>query len=112
MDPLSSLSIAGKVIQFVDFGSRFLSRAGELYKSATGTLAVNDELELVTNDLRALILKIRESASTNTQGAGAEELNDPWNSFRKTCNEAASVADEIIERLSKLKVQGGKRRKL
>ena len=52
MDPLAALSLAGNIIQFVDFGGRLLGGAGEIYRSADGSLKVHDELELVATDLR------------------------------------------------------------
>jgi len=58
MDPLTALAFAGNIIQFVGFGSRLLRRAGELYKFSAGKLAMNNELELVTTDLRALVVKL------------------------------------------------------
>lgn len=50
MDPLTALSLAGNIIQFVDFGGRLLGGAGEIYHSAEGSLKVHDELELVATD--------------------------------------------------------------
>jgi hypothetical protein len=67
MDPLSALSLAGNIVQFVDFGLKLLSGAVELYKSPSGTLAAHHELELVTTDLSALVIKLRQSFD---QGGG------------------------------------------
>ena len=58
--PLSALSIAGNVIQFVGFGSRLFGRVGGLYRSSTVSLAVHDELELATSDLRVVVVKLRQ----------------------------------------------------
>jgi hypothetical protein len=59
MDPLAALSLAGTIVQFVDFGSKLLATGRELYKSTNGSLTVNDEIELVTSDLLAITLKLR-----------------------------------------------------
>jgi len=61
MDPLTALSLAGNVVQFVDFGCQLLSHSRELYRSPRGSLAADDEIHLVTVDLRALILKLRNT---------------------------------------------------
>jgi RecA-family ATPase len=113
MDPLSALSLAGNVLQFIDFGTKLFSKAGELYKSTVGSLAANDQLELVTADLRALVSKLRQSLSSEeTQGEIVREDKETWSSFKRVCDEAADVADEIILRLGKLRLQDGKFRRL
>lgn len=61
MNPLTTLSPAGTIVQFVDFETKLLSHATELYKSSVGTLRSNDELELVPTDPRGLITKLRQS---------------------------------------------------
>jgi hypothetical protein len=50
MDPLTALSLAGTIIQFVDFGCKLLAEGKELYKSTTGILTVNEELELAVDE--------------------------------------------------------------
>lgn len=47
MDPLSSLEVAGDVIQFVDFGIKLVSRFKEIYRSADGALQEKDDLSEV-----------------------------------------------------------------
>jgi hypothetical protein len=111
MDPLTALSLAGTVVQFVDFGSRFCL---ELYKSKTGTLTAYEVLELVTLDLRALIRKLQESFPP----AGPDHLNhlvdnhsEMLGSFRRIYEKAAEVAEELLSRLGRLKVKGDEKRK-
>jgi hypothetical protein len=101
MDPLTALSLVGNIIQFVDFGSRLLSTTKALYKSPLGSLAVHNELELVTTDLSILVTKLKQ----NWEG-------EPSSSVRKICDEAADVATEIITRLGRMKVKEGKYREL
>ncbi|CAG8981479.1 hypothetical protein HYALB_00003050 [Hymenoscyphus albidus] len=103
MDPLAALSIAGTIVQFVDYGTRLLSNTHELYRSSTGTLEANNLLELVTIDLQALIAKLR--ASISVQGAYQEEL-----SFERLCDQAAQVAQELLGRLDNLKNKSTKKK--
>ncbi|KAH6683967.1 hypothetical protein B0J14DRAFT_458323, partial [Halenospora varia] len=96
MDPLTALGLAGNVVQFVDFGSKLLSSSVQLYKSTTGTLKVNDELELVAAEIKALTSKL-----SSEEDLGAN--------FQKICNETVDIANNILMRLDKLKI-GGKNR--
>ena len=100
MDPLSALSLAGTIIQFVDFGSKLLSKAGKLYRSSQGPLKANDELELVSSDLRELVNKLEQSSRSRP----SEGQQDPGQEFRQICSETKLVAEELLRRLETLKL--------
>ena len=53
MEALAALSLAAAVVQFVDFGSRLVSKGQQLYRS--GTLVENMEIEEATKRLRVLV---------------------------------------------------------
>lgn len=110
MDPISAISLAGTIVQFVDFGGKLLSNAIELYRSSIGTLAAHHELELVTTDLRALIYKLQQSSHTGNEPPGRED-EAQQKSLEVVCDEAVKVAEEIVTRLEGLKVKDGKHRK-
>jgi hypothetical protein len=110
MDPLSALSLAGNIIQFVDFGVKLLSGAVRLYRSPTGTLPINDEIELITTDLKALIIKLRGSSYFTILPDQDDEHQRL--SFSKTCDGAIQVAEEVFERLNKVKAHSRKHRKV
>lgn len=107
MDPLTALSLAGTIVQFVDFGSKLLRDARGLYRSSSGALTANEELELVTADLRALIVKLRQSETDyDIPGPLAKDKHDDQLSFDKLCAGALSTAQELLGRLEELKVKG------
>ncbi|PVH80336.1 hypothetical protein DL98DRAFT_654744 [Cadophora sp. DSE1049] len=83
MDPLTAFSVAGTVIQFVDFSSKLLLGAHGLYKSTSGVLTANQELELVTAGLRG---KLQES-------------------FFEIRDSATRLATELMTKLERLKVR-------
>jgi hypothetical protein len=112
MDPLSALSLAGNIVQFVDFGSKLLSGAVGLYRSPLGTLAAHHELELVTTDLSALVVKLRQSFDQGSNiDSPDQNITIQQRSFEEICDEAVKVAEELVQRLDKLKVKDGKLRK-
>lgn len=111
-DPLTALSVAGTIVQFADFGSRLFSEGKELYKPTQGVLAANDELELVTSDLRALIVNIEPwSSSIDRARPLAKEEAEKQERFQRICAEAVMLADDLIQRLDQLKIRVGKGRK-
>jgi hypothetical protein len=112
MDPLTAFSLAGTIIQFVDFGKKLFSGARTLYESTTGALTANEELELVLIDLRAIITKLKQSPhpAASTSSPQAFPLADHPQTFQKICEGTLKVAEEIVERLDTLKVKDGKNR--
>lgn len=110
MDPLSALSLAGNIIQFVDFGTRLFAEGQELYKSEAGRLKADEELELVINDLSALVRKIRKTVPPDAPDMpqAASDEDKQLITFENICHETVKVAEEILTKLGKLKVEGTK----
>ncbi|KUJ09034.1 uncharacterized protein LY89DRAFT_788448 [Mollisia scopiformis] len=109
MDPLTTLSLAGNIIQFVDFGTKLFSEARQLYNSSVGSLKSHDEIELITNDVKALVKNLQQAFAADTRGVQNYSANY-WENFRKICDEAVSVAEDLLELLKELKlVPSGKR---
>lgn len=112
MEALAALSLAGNIIQFVQFGHTLLSESRGLYKSATGALSINEEIELATTDLSELIVRLKGSFFVSqTFGPAALAAAVQQASFEEICDGAGSVAEELVARLRTLKVKEGKSRK-
>ncbi|CZR70076.1 uncharacterized protein PAC_19977 [Phialocephala subalpina] len=115
MDPLAALSVAGTIVQFVDFGTKLFSEGCEIYTSTRGALSVNEELELVAIDLRAVIDKLQklfqwQLVSISSTGEEDDESGERT-IVEKICDNATGLAEEILERVEGLKVKGKKHRK-
>jgi len=102
MDPLSALSVAAAVVQFVDFGSHLLLDTAEHYKSTTGQNSRNVELStiserllLLATDVESLSGKMRKPR----QGSAAERL-------KTLCGDCKSVNAEMQLTLAKLQASG------
>lgn len=103
MDPLTSLAIAGNVVQFVDFASKLVSKGLQIYRSEDGALSENLEVEVVTKDLVKLAAKINDSVPIE------RDLNNPSNEdveLIKLCDGCVAVGGELTARLNQLKVMG------
>src|SRR5579862_4718978 len=68
MDPLSILSIATSVVQFVDFGKHLLSASYELYRSPSGETAKEVELSTISKDLANFVTQIKDNVKTSASG--------------------------------------------
>jgi hypothetical protein len=100
MDPLTALSVATSVIQIVDFGSKLVSRASEIYRSAEGFSVSSSALKATTTDLKGLLVRLQDSLPLDTTNIPltAEEVS--LQALAKGCGE---VARELLTRLEKLK---------
>ena len=91
MDPLSAISLASAVVQFVDFGSRLLRETVNVYKSSSGRSVTNNELRAISNDLSILSndVILKSTISKVKQGGGSEEV------FVRLCHECSEIGKEL-----------------
>jgi hypothetical protein len=105
MDPLTALSVAGTIVQLVDFGTKILRGSFSVYRSASGALPVNDELEIITRDLTVLATKLRRPLyAEDVPTIELHSIQD--RALRDLCDNCARVADKLLDRLNGLRVQG------
>jgi hypothetical protein len=91
MEPLSAIGLAGNIIQFVDFGTKFVSVAAEIYKSSTGSLQENEELALIVRDLEQ---------QSSTISSALETSGDPLiGQLLASCKTIASELAVILGRV-------------
>jgi hypothetical protein len=103
MDPLSALSLAGTVVQCVDFGCKLLSEGRELYHSSSGKLDSNNEIEIITTDLLCLVRKLRDSfLPSDSNDQFTEKQQEERKRLQLICARAATIAEEIIEKLQNI----------
>jgi hypothetical protein len=98
MDPLTALSIAASVVQFVDYGTKLLSKGRELYKSADGALSENVELEGASSRLNLLSSDLQKSLRGGGQGA----VNERDEALETICKGCIEVSEDLTARLKKL----------
>jgi hypothetical protein len=115
-DPLSAISLASSIVQFVDFTIKLVTDGYELYDK--GALAHDDELRLVTRDLTQLTKSFANSSSFATGLAGTPRSDhsgitsgvDSEESLYLLASSCHKLGDEllsIIESLSPQKARSG-----
>jgi hypothetical protein len=104
MDPLTAVSLAGAIIQFVDFSSKLVSRGKELYRSSSGALEENVRIEEVTADLHALCLPLHTPSSSSTN-AGLRCIPDAHRiSLQKLAASCIEVSNKLMAALQELRI--------
>jgi hypothetical protein len=100
LDPLTALSVAANVVQFIDFGLKATSKAREIHKSPNGALKENTRIETLTKDIAGATAKLEASAAATS---GNESLDD-------LCQQCATAANDLLAALNSLSVEGDKTR--
>ncbi|BCS03286.1 uncharacterized protein AKAW2_70164A [Aspergillus luchuensis] len=91
MDPLTAAGLASSIISFVSFTTQVISRCEKLYRSASGALAENLELENLATNIRRL--------AEETRCTKEDEILESLSS------QCMSVSDELIALLNSVKVK-------
>ena len=103
MDPLTAVSLASNIVQFVDLGCKILSGAYEVYRSSEGSTAEDLDLTRVVNDLDTVTTKLaagieqKENALAQHQQLSEDELAE-----RRLAHECLGVGQEIKILLKKV----------
>jgi len=107
MDPLSALSVAAAVVQFVDFGIQFAVKARGIYKSADGAVQEDLDIELELTRLRL------DWDSQVIFGPGQQgPLNQRDQALKDLCSQCTELSKYLVNELESLKVApGSKHRK-
>jgi hypothetical protein len=105
LDPFTSLSLAGNVVQFVDFGSRLVSEAHEAYRSSSGISRRNEQL--LASAERFKRLSERLTQSTAQTATWPSEDRQAITQIADCCQKTVG---EFIGILETLRVEGSNRR--
>src|ERR1700760_3221938 len=106
MDPITALSAASCIVQFVDFATKVVCKGHQIYHSGNGILREYEDLNTVTSDL--LVMK-----------ASFEQLNQEVQHPGQTDADVATqelfpammkLAEQLLKRLTMAQAQGRFRR--
>lgn len=93
IDPLTSLSLAANILQFLNFTWKLLSESRATYHSATGSSDDHINLEKIVKTLHPLVANLIISNSAS------DELKD----VATTCQE---VSAKLLGALKELEIEG------
>ena len=102
MDPASAIGVAAGVIAFIDASYKIIKSADELYRSENGSTKENAQIGKIVEDLKEYSLDLSTSHNYTTKHERAIEA------LAKDC---ATLSDEIIEILERLKLSKKSRRR-
>ena len=100
MDPITTIGLAGNIVQFVDFSWGLLCESKRLYESSIGALADNDVLDTIANDIDRF-----SDVLTAPSAVGA--VSDQMRDLVLQCKE---VAHELLAILDNVKAKGSRKK--
>jgi predicted kinase len=105
LDPLSAISLASSIVQFVDFTSKVVSGARELRNSEKGSTAANQELDDLASDIKTYVQKIQytEDSIKGTEASGNSET------LKRLSQQCEKIASDLLEVLGRLKLKDNRR---
>jgi hypothetical protein len=110
LDALTALSLAGTIIQFVDFSGKLLAKGHEIYVSVDGASIGNNDLEAAAKNLRDLNERLNASA-VSRRGDVVDAISESEVALIQLTTKCSAVAEELLAVLDHLKVQGGSNRR-
>ncbi|KAL2848780.1 hypothetical protein BJX68DRAFT_238656 [Aspergillus pseudodeflectus] len=94
MDPLTAVSLAGTILQFIDFSSKLVAGTYEIYRSASGTTAENEDIATVIADLKEVTVEL----DVDITGRGKHEK-----ALKALATKCAELSGQLLAVLEKLK---------
>jgi hypothetical protein len=110
MDPLTAVSLAGTVVQFVDFTSKLISAGGQLYEAREleSSKAVTESAQQIQRLATSSIAHLQECNIKLSQRVGSRPgINYTKNDealLKEICLKCSGEAEILIKRLAKLQV--------
>lgn len=104
MDPVTALSLAANILQFVEFGTKLFTTGYQAYKSAKGQTDENEHIEKLTIDLESCAKSLKH----NTQGFQGS-LSDDDLALLELARRSDRLAQELLALLVKVQRKGKSR---
>jgi hypothetical protein len=95
MEGLTALGLASNIVQFIDFSSKIIKGAKEIYDSGTGTVPATEGLEDVAKEMQSLSLRL-DPPSTGHQ-------NEDERAFRRLAAECRILCTQLLDLIDSVK---------
>ena len=104
LDPMTALSVATSVVQFVDFGTKLISKGREIYKSTEGVLSDHAEQAAISSRLADLTRGLSVSC------AATKRLSPVENALQEVTLDCLECAEDFTLAIDELRVTGNHRK--
>lgn len=99
MDPITAVSFAATILQFVDFSSKLVKGAYEIYQSTTGQAADDAQLSTIVDDLK----DVTKTLQSDVKGDSCHVQP-----LKKLASDCIAASNELSNLLEEVKREGNK----
>ena len=103
LDPFTALSLAGNVVQFVQFGCTLAAKAHDVYSSKSGALEENLEMENVTSRLLGTVHDLEAHLSSVSPSRFPDSVSKSSRRLLEIADACKMIAQDILRRLESMK---------
>ncbi|KAK4552316.1 hypothetical protein LTR86_010487 [Recurvomyces mirabilis] len=100
MDPLTGVSLAGTIIQFLDFGAKVVSTSVEIGRSKSGATATHEDLHAATIDLKLILDHLKNSIEQKSIHHSLTADDYAELRLAKQCHVVAVELRDLLKRLN------------
>jgi hypothetical protein len=97
-DPLTAISLASAIVQFVDYGTKIVLNTKEIYQSTSGATDANNRLEAVMDAMMNLYIKL--SAGDSLLQSDTERT---LCHIARECHVLSKAISEILQKIKRRK---------
>ena len=103
LDPFTALSLAGNVVQFVQFGCTLAAKAHEVHSSTSGTSEETLEMESVTSRLLETVHEIDNHLASMGPSTFPDSISKSSRRLLEIADACKMIAEDILRRLEAMK---------
>ena len=104
LDPFTALSLAGNVVQFVQFGCTLAAKAHEVYSSKSGSSEESLEIESVTSRLLGTVRDLENHLAVVGPSSFPDSLSKSSRRLLEIADACKMIAEDILRRLEAMKL--------
>ena len=105
LDPFTALSLAGNVVQFVQFGCTLAAKAHQLYSSNNGISDEGLEMESVTSRLLGTVHDLESHLNSVGPSAFPDSVSKSSRRLLEIADACKMIAEDILRRLEAMKIR-------
>lgn len=105
LDPFTALSLAGNVVQFVQFGCTLAAKAHAIYSSDSGASDENLEMESVTSRLLGTVHDLENHLASVGPSNFPESVSKSSRRLLEIADACKMIAEDILRRLDAMKIR-------
>jgi hypothetical protein len=102
MDPLTAISLASAIVQFVDFSSKLVGGTRQIYGSALGLIEADRSLEVIASEMQRCTSKLA------TPDADAQIQTEEDRALCRLAKECQILSDQLLGLFEKTKARDPK----